>query len=101
MWSLVLFDLPVLTRAQARAATQFRNLLLDLAYQRVQLSVYARFSPTANSLVTAIKKIKRSIPDGGEVRILSITDHQWASAFRFSAAPTRVPSDAPEQLTIF
>jgi CRISPR-associated protein Cas2 len=101
MWSLVLFDLPVLTKPQRRAATQFRNLLLDLAYQRVQLSVYARFSPTAHSLIATIKKIKRNVPDGGEVRILAVTDHQWASAHRFSAEPTPAALDPPSQLSIF
>jgi CRISPR-associated protein Cas2 len=98
---LVLFDLPVLTKLQRKEANRFRNLLLDLAYQRVQLSVYTRFSPSAHSLIPAIKKIKRNLPDGGEVRILTITDHQWATGLRFSAVPLQGTMAQPTQLTIF
>jgi CRISPR-associated protein Cas2 len=101
MWSLVMFDLPVLTKSQRQAAVRFRNLLLDLAYQRVQLSVYVRFSPTPSSLAPAIRRIKGNLPEGGEVRIISISDHQWAGAFRFSDVEHGLPSEVPTQLTIF
>jgi CRISPR-associated protein Cas2 len=101
MWSLVLFDLPVLTRPQRTEATRFRNLLLDLAYQRVQLSVYARFSPTAHSLAVAIKTIKRNVPLGGELWILALTDHQWSSAIRISTGQPGIAEEASAQLALF
>lgn len=101
VWSLVMFDLPVLTKAQRRRATKFRVLLLDLGYQRAQLSVYARFSPSVSSVIPAISTIKRNLPEGGEVRVFSITDHQWASALRFSNAKAQDAETAPSQLAIF
>ncbi len=101
MWSLVMFDLPVQTKAERRHATQFRDMLLDLGYQRTQLSVYARFSPSVSSVIPAIGTIKSSLPDGGDVRILSITDHQWATALRFSNAKGVGTEDMPSQLAIF
>lgn len=101
MWSLVMFDLPVQTKAERRHATRFRHLLLDLGYQRTQLSVYSRFSPSVNSVIPAISIIKSSLPDGGEVRMLSITDHQWATALRFSNAKGVEAEDVPPQLAIF
>lgn len=101
VWSLVMFDLPVLTKAERREATRFRELLLDLGYQRTQLSVYTRFSPSVNSVLPTIGTIKNSLPEGGEVRILSITDHQWATALRFSNAKATETENAPRQLAIF
>jgi CRISPR-associated protein Cas2 len=101
VWSLILFDLPVQTKPQRTAATQFRNLLLDLAYTRVQLSVYARFSPSGHSLIPAVRKIKANLPEGGDVQILSVTDHQWATAYRFSSQPADPPLHQPTPLTIF
>lgn len=100
MWSLVMFDLPVQTKLERRHATAFRELLLDLGYQRTQFSVYSRFSPSVSSVLPAVNSIKRHLPDGGEVRILSITDHQWATALRFSNAKAAKPEDAPSQLAI-
>jgi CRISPR-associated protein Cas2 len=96
-----MFDLPVQTKAERRHATRFRELLLDLGYQRMQFSVYARFSPSVSSVIPAISTIKGNLPDGGEVRILSMTDHQWATALRFSNAKGVEAEDAPSQLAIF
>ena len=36
MWVWVLFDLPVLTSAERKRATRFRNDLLDLGFEMVQ-----------------------------------------------------------------
>ncbi len=43
MWILVMFDLPVGTREDSRAATKFREYLLDEGFEMSQFSIYARF----------------------------------------------------------
>jgi CRISPR-associated protein Cas2 len=101
VWSMVMFDLPVKTKTERSQATRFRELLLDLGYQRAQFSVYVRFSPSVNSIIPTIGKIKKGVPNGGEVRILTITDRQWATALRFSNARTVRSEDTPLQLAIF
>ena len=101
VWSLVMFDLPVKTKEQRRSATDFRNLLLDEGYQMAQFSVYARFSPSVHSLLPTIGTIKHNLPEGGEVRILTVTDHQWAKTLRYTNAREDIVEDAPLQLTIF
>jgi CRISPR-associated protein Cas2 len=98
---MVMFDLPVKTKTQRLHATQFRQLLLDCGYQMVQFSVYARFSPSSASMLPTVRRIKSGLPHGGDVRIVSITDHQWATALRFSSGTTAEVEDAPLQLTIF
>lgn len=101
VWSMVMFDLPVKTKTQRRQATQFRELLLDNGYQMVQYSVYARFSPSTNSIIPTINVVRRNVPPGGEVRVLTVTDHQWAHTLRFANQQATEPEVAPVQLTIF
>ena len=43
MWMMVLFDLPTLTKKERRAASGFRNYLLDQGFEMAQYSVYMRF----------------------------------------------------------
>ncbi len=98
---MVTFDLPVETKEQRRQATAFRNLLLDNGYQRAQYSVYVRFSPTAQAILSTVGVIKSNLPTGGEVRIIFVTDHQWTKALRFCDDVASLPERAPTQLTIF
>jgi CRISPR-associated protein Cas2 len=42
LWLFVLFDLPVGTKDERRAASRFRNFLKDDGYMMLQFSVYAR-----------------------------------------------------------
>ncbi|MDR0489576.1 MAG: CRISPR-associated endonuclease Cas2 [Propionibacteriaceae bacterium] len=96
-----MFDLPVKTKQQRRSASEFRHLLLDVGYQMAQLSVYVRFSPSVASILPCIRTIKRNLPEGGEVRIVAVTDRQWATALRYSNGYQEIPEEEPMQLTIF
>lgn len=101
MWLLVMFDLPVITKKQRKAATNFRNLLLDSGFSMVQYSVYARYRPTGGTDVRVVSGIKANIPAGGKVRLIQITDRQWSSMLRFSNHQEEKDPETPEQLTIF
>lgn len=52
MWMIVMFDLPVVEKAERRAATEFRNSLLDLGFEMSQFSVYMRFCTSAAQVDT-------------------------------------------------
>ncbi|WP_197387472.1 CRISPR-associated endonuclease Cas2 [Ralstonia pseudosolanacearum] len=43
MWLLTMFDLPVGTKAERKAATSFRHFLQDQGFEMAQFSVYMRF----------------------------------------------------------
>ena len=101
MWCLVMFDLPVLTKAQRREATQFRKLLVDSGYSMVQFSVYGKYSPSVQSNNTIERFIRANIPAHGEVRIFHLTDNQWASATRFVSRRKEKSEEAPEQFKLF
>lgn len=101
MWCLVMFDLPVQSARQRKEATKFRKLLVDAGYVMVQFSVYGKYSPTVHSNMTIERFLRDNLPSDGEVRIIHLTDHQWATATRFIS---RKPSDqetAFEQYQLF
>lgn len=101
VWCVVMFDLPVGTKSQRREATRFRNQLLDLGFARAQFSVYVQYLPLATRVSNIAKTIKSDLPQGGDVRILSVTDTQWAKTIRFSNAVEENTEEKPGQLTIF
>lgn len=101
MWSIVMFDLPVLTAKQRREASRFRHLLLDEGFWMAQYSVYVRYSPTMFGEVRRIRAIKAALPDGGEVRVLYVTDREWSTMLCFREEAPLAPDPAPQQLTIF
>ena len=62
---LVMFDLPVKTKAERRSATQFRNFLVGDGYHMVQYSVYARVCNGRDSVETHKKRILLALPSKG------------------------------------
>lgn len=101
VWCLVMFDLPVGTKQERAHATGFRNMLLDLGFDMVQFSVYVRYTPSSGGAKGHVDAICLNLPPGGDVRILHMTDRQWAKALRFSAEEPVEVEEPPQLLTIF
>lgn len=101
MWCIVMFDLPTKTKPQRRAYSNFRNLLLDNGFIRIQYSVYARYSPSGITNSRIVNSLKAWLPPGGEVRALHVTDRQWATMLRFFNATEVESENEPEQLAFF
>ncbi len=72
-----MFDLPVVTDRERRAATRFRNDLLDDGYLMIQFSIYARPCVSYEHQEKHIAKVKGLVPEAGNVRIMFMTDEQW------------------------
>lgn len=79
-WIMVMFDLPVGTKAERRTATNFRKGLLNDGYMMINFSVYARSCVTWERMKKHRKRLKRMVPEGGNVRAFFITDKQWGNA---------------------
>lgn len=92
---LVMFDLPVKTKAERRSATQFRNFLVGDGYHMVQYSVYARVCNGRDSVETHKKRILLALPSKGSVRMLVITEKQYNAIELLVGKPT--PYDKPQQ----
>lgn len=101
MWLLVFFDLPTLTRPERRAANRFRELLMSNGFSRVQYSVYARWCVTDKTTESAIRAIKKGMPDTGLVRILKLTDDRWARSICLVGKNEVKPESKPPQLVLF
>ena len=79
MRMIVLFDLPVTTKAKMRTANQFRQFLLKDGYQMLQLSIYTRIIKGRDALEKHHKRLVAHLPEEGSIRCLSITEKQFAS----------------------
>lgn len=79
MRMLVMFDLPVVTRAERRAYTVFRRFLLNDGYDMIQFSVYGRILNGNDAENKHMKRLIDNLPPDGSVRCLSVTEKQFAS----------------------
>lgn len=100
-WVVVMFDLPVGTPEERRAATHFREDLIKDGYFMMQFSVYARPCGSADKVDTHMRRLKGKIPPHGEVRSLIITDAQWGRMIVVRGKQKTKAEDMPEQLMFF
>jgi CRISPR-associated protein Cas2 len=101
MWILVMFDLPVGTKAERRAATGFRNWLLDEGYEMSQFSVYLRFCAGKEQADRRTKDIGKARPAKGHIHVLRVTDKQFADMVIFRNGERWKGPGIPEQLALF
>ena len=96
-----MFDLPVLTKAERKAATNFRNGLLDLGFEMAQFSVYMRFCTGQSHADTLAQKVELALPKGGRVNVLFFTDKQYERILTFHGKARQPPQKAPDQFSLF
>jgi CRISPR-associated protein Cas2 len=101
MWLLVMFDLPVLTKAERKAASDFRKHLLDLGFEMSQFSVYLRYCTGQSQANTLSKQVEHGLPGGGKVNVLQITDKQYERVLCFRAGIDAGPQKPPDQYLLF
>ena len=101
MWMMVMFDLPVLTKAERRAASQFRLALLDLGFQMSQLSFYMRLCTSHKQVETYCKRVEEALPRAGKVNILQFTDKQYERIISFHGQRKEAPKKMPDQFDLF
>lgn len=76
---MVFFDLPTVTKADKRAYTVFRRFLLNDGYDMLQFSVYGRILNGADAEQKHMQRLVQNLPPEGSVRVLSVTEKQFAS----------------------
>ncbi len=101
MWVVVMFDLPVDTKAARKAYAQFRRRLLEDGFERMQYSVYARHSFSEENAQVHIQRVERWTPADGEVRVITITDKQFERMRIFWGKRRVPPKKPPAQLELF
>ena len=101
MWMMVLFDLPVGSRKERKAATGFRNFLLDQGFEMAQFSVYVRHTSGKEAVAALTRKVEKSLPQSGKVDILQFTDKQYENIVSFKGRGRGVQRKNPDQLVLF
>jgi CRISPR-associated protein Cas2 len=101
MWMVVMFDLPVVEKAERKAATDFRNRLLDLGFEMSQFSVYMRFCTSQTQVDTYCKYVEDALPTGGKVNILQFTDKQYERVISFRGKAKQPANKSPDQFDLF
>jgi CRISPR-associated protein Cas2 len=101
MWMVVMFDLPVIEKAERKAATGFRNTLLDIGFEMSQFSVYMRFCTSSAQVDTLSKRVEAALPEGGKVNILQFTDKQYERIVTFHGKAKQPANKTPDQFDLF
>lgn len=101
MWLVVLFDLPVGTKKERKAATNFRLKLLDLGFEMSQFSVYLRFCAGKEQAEAYERRIEQSMPTSGKVHIISITDKQYENIRTYRGRKREQAPQNPNQFALF
>ena len=101
MWMLVMFDLPVVQKNERKAATEFRNTLLDIGFEMSQFSVYLRFCTSTVQIETYSKRVEAALPEGGRVNILQFTDKQYQRIVSFRGKIKQTQNKTRDQFDLF
>ncbi|MBM4259667.1 MAG: CRISPR-associated endonuclease Cas2 [Deltaproteobacteria bacterium] len=101
MWVMVMFDLPVVGKAERKAAAEFRNTLLDLGFEMAQFSVYMRFCSSHMQVDTYGKRVESVLPEGGRVNIIQFTDKQYERIITFRGRAKQAANKTPDQFDLF
>ncbi|MES9970609.1 MAG: CRISPR-associated endonuclease Cas2 [Candidatus Thiodiazotropha sp.] len=100
MWMMVMFDLPVVTRADRKEYTRFRNYLLDCGFDMTQFSVYLRLVSSKERVNRFEKKIADQLPENGKVQIVTITDKQYENIKAYYGHSPQIQKKS-DQLQLF
>jgi len=101
MWTLALFDLPVVSTEDRRNYSHFRKALLAEGFLRLQFSVYARYCDSREKTQTTLRRVRVELPPQGEVRFLAVTDKQFAEMTVYHGKKTKKAEDQPQQMMLF
>lgn len=75
---IVMFDLPTATTEDKREYLHFRTGLIKLGFDMLQFSVYSRITRNNDDARKYINKVKAILLPVGSVRVLQVTEKQYA-----------------------
>lgn len=101
MWLFAMFDLPVDKPALRREYAQFRATLLRHGFTMLQYSVYAHYLPSEEADESLRRAVHIALPTHGQVRLVSVTDRQFAKMEIYVGKKRERVEDPPMQLAFF
>ncbi len=85
---MVMYDLPVKTKASRRCYSQFHRFLIADGYTMMQFSVYSRITQGLDGVQKHLDRLRRNLPPRGSVRVMTVTERQYASMLFLVGNPT-------------
>lgn len=75
---ILFFDLPVVSKEDRRIYATFRKYLIKNGYIMMQYSVYCKIFANREAAVKHVNILQRNVPQKGQIRILLVTEKQYA-----------------------
>lgn len=100
MRMMVFFDIPVRTKKERFFASRFRRDLLNDGFTMLQYSVYCRICKGLDSVKMHLLFLSKIVPPKGSVRVLTITDSQYAR-MQILVGEKKLQEKTGEQLLLF
>lgn len=98
---IVLFDLPVKSKDDRRRYQRFHKFLVKDGYLMMQLSVYTRLTKGLEGTEKHLGRLKANLPPRGSVRVMSVTERQYASMQVLVGRPTPQEKAVDAQLSLW
>ena len=101
MRMMVFFDLPTTSKLDRKHATKFRNALLNDGYYMMQWSVYSRICKGIAQVEKHAQRLKGLIPPAGSVRLMTVTEKQFADMDILVGESKKTEKISAKQLVLF
>lgn len=101
VWLFAMFDLPVTTAEARKDYSRFRKILLTEGFTMLQFSVYARYFADEEASRGHRKRVRAALPPHGQVRLLAVTDKQFAKMEVFNGRKRDDAEEPPPQMMLF
>jgi CRISPR-associated protein Cas2 len=75
---IIMFDLPMTTKANVKNYTKFRKYLIRSGFIMMQESVYTKLTLNATAAEFVMKKVRANKPPEGLVQMLMVTEKQFS-----------------------
>ena len=79
MRMILFFDLPMNTKKDRRIYSKFRKAMIQKGFMMMQFSVYVKIYANREAAMNDKKNICAITPDKGNVRIMIVTEKQYAN----------------------
>ncbi len=79
MRMIVFYDLPMKTNYELKVYARFRRDLYFNGFKMLQYSIYSKICANNDMYTKYLKKVQSFAPKTGNIRILKVTEKQYAS----------------------
>jgi len=101
MWLFVAFDLPTVTKKEKKISALFRKKLMQDGFNMFQYSLYLRHCPSIENAQVHKNRIKKILPEQGNIMMWTLTDKQFGDMETFYGKKTTEKPNLVQQLELF